>query len=208
MPVRPEARRKPPFNWRVFVGAALFWTLLVDLVSGVFVFSPGHGGSLIGIRPLGLGFSAWAAWHTIIGFLLIAVATYHVIFNWRPLVNYFRQKAGGLLRPEFGLSLLLAVYLALATAFAWPPAPQIWGLRTPLNAAWYAHRLGGETVAELAKLLHASPEKVLARWARYGVKAAPGDRLAEVSRKSSYPVYDLYQIARGRKPVLRAKGRR
>ena len=58
MPVRPETRGKQPFNWRVFVGGALFWTLLVDLVSGVFVFSPGHGGSRIGIRPLGLGFSA------------------------------------------------------------------------------------------------------------------------------------------------------
>ena len=67
-----------------------------------------------------------------------------------------------------------------------------------------ANRVGkDDTVADLAKIRCLKVEQVLAWFKKYGIEAGPDDRLAEVAKRSGYPIYDLYQIARGREPVLR-----
>lgn len=196
-------KERRAFNWRVFIAELLLWTLLVDAVSGFVLYTPGHFAHGLRVRPLGLDIGTWAAWHTVVGFLLILAFAYHAVLNWRPLLAYLqgRRRAWGRLRLEFLAALAFTVYLVVATVYYWPPVSQVWNFRTTLNAVWAYRVLGGETVAELAKQRRQPLERVLSRFEKYHVDASGEETLAEVAKRSGYTVYDLYQIARGRSPV-------
>ena len=200
---RSEARRA--FSWRVFVVDLLLWTAFIDVLSGIFLYTPGHFAHSLNINPLGLSFRQWAIWHTIIGFVLSVAAIYHVIFNWRPMVAYMKQRGQAFwrFRREFALGLLISAYLTLATVYYWPPVSTIWDFRATLNGVWAYQAWKDETVADLAKMRRLKVEQVLARFKKYGIEASPEEKLSEVARRSGYPVYDLYQIARGREPALK-----
>ena len=199
---RSEARRG--FNWRVFVVDLLLWTAFIDVLSGIFLYTPGHFAHSLHVNPLGLTFRQWAVWHTIVGFVLTFAVLYHVVLNWRPLVAYIRQRARAVaLRSEFLWALFLSAYLVVATVLYWPPVSTIWDFRTTLNGVWAYRVWKDDTVADLAKIRRLKVEQVLARFEKYGIEAAPDDKLAEVAKRSGYPVYDLYLIARGREPALR-----
>ncbi len=200
---RQASRRA--FNWRVFVVDLLLWTAFIDVVSGIILYTPGHFLHSLHVNPFGLGFREWAVWHTIIGFVLTFAAIYHMVFNWRPLVAYIRQRGKAIwqVRREFAWALLISAYLTLATVYYWPPVSTIWEFRTTLNGVWAYQVWKDETVADLAKMRRLKVEQVLDRFKKYGIEASPEEKLSEVARRSGYPVYDLYQIARGREPAIK-----
>ena len=204
---KPEERRA--FNWRVFVVDLLLWTAFIDTLSGIFLYTPGHFAHSLHVNPLGLTFRQWAVWHTIIGFVLSVAIIYHMIFNWRPLVAYIRQRAKSafFLRSEFWVAFLLSAYLIVATVMYWPPVSTIWDFRTTLNMVWAYQAWKDDTVKDIAELRRLKVEDVLKRFEKYGIQASPEDKLIDVSKRSGYPIYDLYQIARGRRPVTKPEGR-
>ncbi len=200
-----ESGTRRAFNWRVFVADLLLWTAFIDVLSGVFLYSPGHFAHSLGVSPLGIAFRQWAVWHTVVGFLLTFAIVYHAVLNWRPLVTYIKQRARSIvmLRKEFLAAFSIVAYLTLATVWYWPPVSTVWDFRTTLNGVWAYQAWRDETVRDLAKMRRLRVEQVLARFRKYGIEAAPEEKLAEVAQRSGYPIYDLYLIARGREPVIR-----
>ena len=177
-------------------------------LSGVYLYTPGFAAHIIGLRFLGLDFRHWAILHTVFSVFFVLFAGFHVVYNWRPLLRYLSGRVHAAPRwyREAGLSLAVVLLFSLSSwAYVFPAGP-LWEFRTPLRVAWVDWGMGALSVAELAKRVRASTDQVLKRLAKYGVKARPEDRLSELAERVGVHVYDLYQIARGRRPLNRPKG--
>lgn len=71
---------------------------------------------------VGLSKTQWQSVHTIFSFLFVVSGIFHIVFNWRPLISYLRQKARESLkiRREFVLS-TVAVFIIFAGVYADAP---------------------------------------------------------------------------------------
>lgn len=208
MAVRTRAKQRVRFSARAFVASFLLLSGVVVGLSGVYLYTPGFAAHIIGLRFLGLDFRHWAILHTVFSVFFVLFAAFHVIYNWRPLLRYLSGRVHAVPRwyREAGLSLAVVLLLSFSSwAYVFPAGP-LWEFRTTLRVAWVDWGMGSLSVADLAKKVRASTDQVLKRFAKYGVKACPEDRLSELAERVGVHVYDLYQIARGRRPLNRPKG--
>ena len=197
------ARRR--FQWRPFAANLLLISALVEIVSGVYLYTPGYIASVINFNFLGLNFRQWAIVHTVFGLVFLIVAVWHIVYNWRPIVRYVtgRARAAFGYRREHLWSLLVVLFFSVTSIANWPPSGPIWDYRYTLREYWVAWGFTRMTVADLAENRNVPVEKAIARLKKYGIEASPDSNLAELAKNSKYTAYDLYLIVRGRRPQTR-----
>jgi len=191
------------FQWRAFVANLLLFSAFAEIVSGVYLYTPGYIANVIGFNFLGLNFRQWAIGHTVFGLVFLLVALWHAFYNWRPIIRYLTGKARVVLghRRELLGSLLLVLFFSVTSIANWPPSGPIWDYRYTLREYWLAWGFTRMTVAELAENTRVPVAKAVARLKKYGVEARPDSNLAELAQDSRYSAYDLYLIVRGRRPA-------
>ncbi len=201
--VTKAVRRR--FQWRAFAANLLLFSALAEVVSGVFLYTPGFIAHVIGFNFLGLNFRQWAIGHTVFGLVFLIAALWHVFYNWRPIVRYVTGQARVVLghRRELLGSVLLALFFSVTSIANWPPSATIWDYRYTLREYWLNWGFSRMTVAELAGNTRVPVGKAVARLKKYGIEARPESNLAELVRNSQYTAYDLYLIVRGRRPETR-----
>ncbi len=112
------------WNWRITVSYFLLFSGAALLLSGIalFIAPSGRMARTTGWLFLGLDRDQWIAFHTVFGYASALFALAHIYLNRRCFVNYIKYGLRWLrLRPEFVLALVLALLLALAAIFDWPP---------------------------------------------------------------------------------------
>ena len=202
MAIRVAKRR---FGWRPFAVNLLAIAALVEIVSGVYLYTPGYIANVINFHFLGLTFRQWAIVHTVFGLVFLIAAVGHIVYNWRPIVRYLVSRAKGVLahRRELWASLLVVLFFSVTSIANWPPSGPLWDYRYTLREYWVAWGFTRMTVEDLAKNRHVPVEKAIARLKKYGIEARPDSNLAELAKNSKYTAYDLYLIVRGRRPQTR-----
>ena len=202
MSVLAAKRRRTRFSWRAFAVGLLFISTLVEIVSGVYLYTPGYIANVIEFNFLWLTFRQWAILHTVFGLVFLVVAVWHIVYNWKPIVRYLTGYAKKALswRRELFWSGVVVLFFTVTSIAEWPPSGPIWDYRYTLREYWVAWGFTRMTVEDLAKNRNVPIEKALKRLEKYGVEATPDANLAELSRRSGYRAYDLYLIVRGRKP--------
>lgn len=195
-------RVRKRFQWRAFATILLFLSMLAVALSGVYLYTPGFIASVINLNFLGINFRQWAILHTVFALVFVLLAAWHIVYNWRPLLNYLKGKARQAFRyrRELLLSLGIALFFSVTSAVDWPPSSTIWNYRYALRKVWVAWGFSHMTVADLAKNRHVPVEVALKRLKKYGLKAEAATNLAELASASKYTAYDLYLIVSGRKP--------
>jgi len=124
---------KKRFNFRSFTALVIFWSFIMETISGVvlYIVPPGRVANWTNWKLLGLTKDAWGAVHTIFGLVFLIFALIHIYKNWKPLLNYMKTKikAGLKARQELAVSLLLTLVVGVATVAGVPPFSSImdWG---------------------------------------------------------------------------------
>ena len=71
----------------------------------------------------GIGKEEWSALHTNLGLLFLIAGIIHTLLNWKPIVNYLRNKAKKIkvFTVDFNIALILTLVVAGMTLFSLPP---------------------------------------------------------------------------------------
>lgn len=139
----------------------------------------------------GLTKTQWGDVHVVTGFLFLVAGIIHLVYNWKPVVSYLRDRARRLrvFTPEASVSLVLAAFFVIGALAGWPPMSWILGLGESIKdraAVTYGEPPYGH--AELSSL------ETVAR--RMGFDLAPAlDRLRAAGFADAEPRETLLEIA-------------
>ena len=109
---------------------------------------------------MGLSKTQWGAIHINLGLLFLIALGLHIYYNWKPLIQYLKNRARQLkiLTPEFNLAAVLVTAFTVGTLAGWPPFATILAVQDDIKEA--AARKYGEPPYGHAEL---SSLKVFAR---------------------------------------------
>ncbi len=137
----------PPFNSRSFVSAMMAILFAVLFVSSVvlFIAPSGRMARDTGWAFLGLDRRDWGDIHTSFGMLFLAMAVWHLVSNWRALMNHIRHRLADpaarlpfTLKPEPIIALLLCLFILIATLKNYPPVSTLFEGQDFIKAYWQA----------------------------------------------------------------------
>jgi|GEM_PF-1669609 len=124
---------KKKFNFRGFISLFIVILFLIMSFSGIVLYvSPsGRAAEQAGWSLLNLSKLQWQTVHTIFTFVFIAAAMFHLFFNWRPLLAYFRRKINLSirLRKEFLGAFGITIVLFILVLSNIPPFSNVMELR-------------------------------------------------------------------------------
>ncbi len=130
---------------RRITSLTLVWTFLLLLVTGIILYIEPQGRVAYWAdwHLLGLSKEQWDDIHTMSGLLMILSGILHIYYNWRPIMNYLKDKARRLtiITPEFRVATLIAAALVGLTLADAPPASWILDLSGSIKDG-FAARLG------------------------------------------------------------------
>jgi len=220
-----ERRTGRSWNWRSLVSFYLLFASIVLLISGValFVAPSGRAARTLDWSLLGLDKEQWEAVHTIFGYLTTAFGLYHLVLNWKVLVNYLRSRARRAyrLRAELVVALLLTVLVVTGSAASIPPFSTVMDWGESLKGTWDQSSAlpsatavveeehdeeesnvgwGQFTVEEICAQEGIPVDEGLARLAAYGVEAEPASHIRDLADATGYEPSDLVDILRGTEP--------
>jgi len=74
-------------------------------------------------KILGMGKEEWGALHTNLGILFLVAGILHTLLNWKPIVNYLKNKAQQIkvFTADFNIALILTLFIVLSTILGLPP---------------------------------------------------------------------------------------
>jgi hypothetical protein len=152
----------------------------------------------------GLRKGEWAALHISFGAVLLVSGIAHIVFNWRPLVNYFRNRKSRRLgfRPEWVVALGLGLFIFAGTKANLPPFASLVALGEEVKQSWddpairapipHAELL---TVAELAAEAEIDLETAEKRLRASGLEQFDsGTVIEDLAKESGMPAQSLYEI--------------
>jgi hypothetical protein len=205
------------FSWRALTSVLIAISFLVLVFSGVilFVSPPGRVANWTNWTILGLRKQEWAGLHIGFSTLFLLVAVFHLVFNWRPFVGYFKDRLSR--RMGFRWEWLVAAVISGA-AFAGlraglPPFSSLLALNEQVKNRWERPRERAPiphaellTLAELARQAGVELSTATNRLATRGMVGASADsvvqELADQNQRSAQQIYDAILES----PAQRAPG--
>jgi hypothetical protein len=131
---------KGKINWRSFVSVYMAYSLIMMGVTGIvlYIAPPGRIAHWSKWTFLGFTKTEWQALHTLFSFIWIIAAVYHLIFNWKPLMNYIRRKTAGAkkIRKEFTYATLATAIVFFGTYYNIPPFGTVMDLGEYITDSW------------------------------------------------------------------------
>ncbi len=198
--------KKKPFNFRAFTTLVIFWSLIIDALSGLVLYTVPSGRIADWTRWTFAGFTkgTWETIHTVFGYIFLIFISMHIYNNWRSILGYIRGKIKkySKARIEFFLSLLLVMLLLGGTIASIPPFSSIMDLGSLIKDTWPENK-DEPFLARAEKLpfdrfvweLGLEPEKAIEFLEKKGIKIKdPGQSLkkaADRNRTSPSRIYIL-----------------
>ncbi len=113
------------FSGRAFVSTLMGVSFIGMCITGIilFVVPPGRIANWTGWTICGLTKHQWQGLHIWLSLVFMVAACVHTVFNWRPLLSYFKNKVSKTLalRWEWVLSLVICGGVLLGTLAGVPP---------------------------------------------------------------------------------------
>lgn len=194
------------FKLRAFIALLMLWSFIVEMVSGIvlYVVPPGRIANWTNWKFWGITKHGWTALHTIFGYLFFIFACYHIVKNWKAILNYIRKKIrrGLKMRWELGTSLLLTVLLTAATLINLAPFSTVMDFGTKLKNSWEDSKnppirphAEDMTLYELSSELQIGIDKAEASLSEAGITLKGSEQtikaIAEENQISPADVFDL-----------------
>jgi hypothetical protein len=193
------------FHKRGFITFLTLMSFLIMTVTGfVLYFAPqGRIAYWVDWRFWGIGKTDWGSIHTISCFLFVIVGIYHLIFNWKALVNYIANKVSGgfRLKKEFGIALIISLAVILGSMYQVPGIKQVLDFSEYAKTLWvkgkeydppivHAEQL---SLKNFAKKMNIDLAPATAELNKNGVKVAnPDDSLSKIAKDNRTSPVNLY----------------
>jgi len=133
-------KQRARFVWRTFTSVFLAACFLGAVASGsvLFLSPPGRVANWTNWTIGGLAKHDWIALHVCFSAVFLVVAAFHVFFNWRPLVSYFRDRISRRLglRAEWVTAVALASLTGWAALAGLPPFQWLVAASESLKQSW------------------------------------------------------------------------
>lgn len=198
-------------------GLTSFFTLFGFLIMSItglvlYIVPEGRVAYWITWEFAGLTKTDWGNIHILSSILFIAAGGFHIYFNWKPLINYFKDKArrGVKLRRELAITSVLSVWIIVAAIWPFPPFSYLLDLNTWVKQAWvvedeyeppfgHAELLSLETFAEKMDIdLPMAVEELRSKGLAFD---GPDETLEEIAKNNGVSPMDVYLLIRKFEPA-------
>ena len=191
---------------RTITSLTLTITLLLSVVTSLVMYIIPHGRVAYWSdwRLWGLGKTQWSELHLNLGILLLLAGFFHVYFNWRPIVNYLRNRSRKLtlFNANFSIALLLTAGVALGTYLQIPPLSTVIELNESIKQA-AARKYGKPPYAHaelsalktLAKRMDLDLEKSIRLLRSSGFACSgPDQTIQGIARQNELTPQQVYEV--------------
>ena len=124
-------------------GLTSFFTLFGFLIMSItglalYVVPAGRVAYWVNWDLFGLTKTDWGNIHILSSLLFIVAGAFHIYFNWRPLMNYFKSKVtkGFRLKWELAISLAASVLIVVSALHPFPPLGYLLDFNEYVKEAW------------------------------------------------------------------------
>lgn len=125
---------------RRFISLCITFSFLIMSYTGIILFlaPKGRVAHWTNWQLLGLDKSQYSNLHVTFMVLFLIGMLFHIYLNWRPLVNYLKNKSRhfSLLTKEFLFALGLNLLFIIGTLYYWVPFNQFLNFQDTLKASW------------------------------------------------------------------------
>jgi len=207
------------FSWRAFASVLTTVSFIAMTFTGVilFVVPPGRVANWTGWTLMALTKHQWVALHVWFSLIFMIASALHVYFNWKPLVNYFKDKAnkGFALRDEWAAAVVVSAGVFACTLAEVSPFSSLLDWNEQIKHSW-------ETPSERAPIPHAELltlaelaeessdvdlDSMLANLKAKGIEVgSPNVVLGDLAEGLKMTPMQLYDLALGRTGGGRGRG--
>ena len=157
---------------------------------------------------LGLSKTEWGNIHINFGFLFILSILLHIYYNWKPILNYLKDKQKNLkiFTKDFNVALIICIAVALGTYFMIPPFSSILDLSGEIKdkaAQKYGEPPFGHAelapLKSLAKKMGLDLNQSMNRLEKAGINIdSPSQIFLEIAKNANKTPKEVYDIIRTR----------
>ena len=198
--------------WRAMTSILIAASFLLLLISGVilFVSPPGRVANWGDWRMIGLSKHEWSGVHTWFAAVFVLTAVFHLVFNLRPLMNYFRDRLTRRLgwRWEWVVAVALCGVVFAGVQTRIPPFSTLLNFGERVKRSWEDTRTSAPlphaellSLRELASQAKVPYETAVERLEARGFKGVGPEtivqELAQTNQVSAQRVYEIVQGQRG-----------
>ena len=205
--------KRPSFSWRALTSVLISASSILLVFSGVMLFlsPPGRVANWTDWRLVGLTKHDWTGLHVWFAVVFLVVAVFHLIFNLRPLLNYFKNRKTRRLgfRWEWATALVLCGLVFAGTRAGWPPFSTLLAFNERVKRSWEDPRANAPiphaellTLKELSEQAKVPYETAVERLETQGAKGIRPEvviaDLASTNALTPQRVFEIIQGQRGR----------
>ena len=203
-----NVNRNVKFNYRGFTSVFIAISFIMLTLTGfvLFVAPPGRIANWTGWNVWGLTKHQWSDVHIWFGTVFIIASVFHIIFNWRYLVNYFRNKTRRTLavKREWIAALGISVIIIVGSVVQFPPFSKLMDLNSKIKYSWDDPRQAAPvahaellTFDELAKKVRGIDlEKIKSNLAAKDIELkSSGTTIGQLAQAHNMTAAKLYDIA-------------
>lgn len=205
-----------PFRWKAFVSLYVVFSFIVLGVSGLvlYVAPPGRIANWSTWRLALLTKAQWQAVHTLVAFVFLVAASFHLYFNWKVLMAYVRSKLteGLHMKREVSAASAAGLLLLALTIGGVPPFSSVMEAGDGIKNSWagpakeppipHAEELTVQKLAETAKV---PVEQARQNLQQHGVTLDRADMtVKQIAASNKLTPEQVYQrmYADGAKPMV------
>ena len=193
------------FHTRGFVSLLSFGTFIVMTFNGIVLYFAPQGmiAYWVDWRFLGVTREGWVNMHLISSILFAVAGLVHLLYNWKPIVNYVSKKisSGLRLRTELIIASALSVFVILGPIYQTPPLGSVINFGSYLKKAWIVSRdyeppFGHAEAVSLktfTKRMNIDFEKAVRELKDKGIRVEGGEtsleKIAKANHTSSMKIY-------------------
>jgi len=181
-------------------------SFVILVLSGImlFVSPPGRIANWTDWTLLGLRRQEWIALHICFSLLFLVVAIFHVVFNWRPMVSYFKNRMTrrASFRWEWVVASGICALVFAGTRFNMPPFSSLLAFNEQVKEIWdtaeqrapipHAELL---TLAELAKQAGVGTATATSRLQQKGITGvSPEIVVRDLAERNQRPAQQIYEM--------------
>lgn len=132
---------KNKFSWRAFISIALFYVIIILLVTGIVLYLAPSGriAHWVNWKLIGLSKDQWQSVHVLFSFLFVILSVFHLFtVNWKAFWSYIKSKSqkGLNKKREFYISTGLTILIFVGVIYNVKPLSYVHEYGEYLTASW------------------------------------------------------------------------
>ena len=185
---------------RKWIDLFLFYVTVFIIISGIVLYIMPHGrvAYFTGWKFLGIDKDGWDNLHVIFGFIMVVVAIWHIVINWKVMKKYLFQK-------ESLIALSVVLIVGVGSVKNVFPFSLVTSLEESIKNSWEVNKKAipiahGELLSlrEFCNKLNINLESAVKRLKLKGYKFKLSDTLKEIALKNNTTPADIYEIIKSK----------